>query len=149
MKRSVFIILAAFLTTLAIPKSVMAYVVSAVAPSGQTLYYNIDSSTNHYATVTPENGVNNYAATNTTGYTTAPTGVLVIPDSITYNGSSYPVTNIGDYAFCNCQGLTSVVLPNTIRFIGPSAFYHCSGMTSIDFPNSLVRIDHNAFQGCQ
>ena len=31
-----------------------------------------------------------------------PTGHLIIPKSVTYDGISYPVTSIGEEAFCDC-----------------------------------------------
>ena len=48
--------------------------------------------------------------------------VLVIPDS---------VTSIGDYAFYNCVGLTSVTIPNNVKSIGNYAFIGCSGLNSV------------------
>ena len=35
-------------------------------------------------------------------------GSVVIPATVTYNGTTYPVTSIGDNAFCNCWRLTDV-----------------------------------------
>ena len=37
-------------------------------------------------------------------------GVVVIPKSVTYNGKTYVVTNIGDHAFERCNTLTSLIL---------------------------------------
>ena len=47
---------------------------------------------------------------------------LVIPDS---------VTSIGDYAFYNCVGLTSVTIPNNVKSIGKYAFSGCSDLKSV------------------
>jgi hypothetical protein len=41
-------------------------------------------------------------------------GEVIIPESVTYNGKSYSVTSIGNYAFCDCSGLTSVTIPNSV-----------------------------------
>ena len=34
------------------------------------------------------------------------------------------VTNIGDYAFADCPGLTSLTIPTSVTTIGSWAFYH-------------------------
>ena len=57
------------------------------------------------------------------------------------------VTGIGDGAFSDCTGLTSISIPNSVTTIRISAF-RCSGLTSITIPNSITRIDRGAFYGC-
>ena len=58
------------------------------------------------------------------------------------------VTSIGQYAFQNRTGLTSITIPNSVTSIGQSAFYYCSGLTSITIPNSVTSIGQYAFQNC-
>ena len=58
------------------------------------------------------------------------------------------VTSIGDFAFENCSGLTSVTIPNSVTSIGNLAFYDCSGLTSVTIPNSVTSIGDHAFSGC-
>ena len=41
------------------------------------------------------------------------------------------VTSIGNGAFYECPGLTSLTIPNSVTFIGNSAFIGCSGLTTI------------------
>lgn len=86
---------------------------------------------------------------------------VVIPDS---------VTEIGDYAFCDCEnlksvtignsvekiynnafdgcGLTSVIIPDSVTYIGNEAFMSCHELTSIDIPDSVTEIGDAAFLGC-
>ena len=58
------------------------------------------------------------------------------------------VTSIGDYAFRDCSGLTSVTIPGSVTSIGGSAFYGCSSLTSVTIPNSVTSIGGWAFCGC-
>jgi len=83
-----------------------------------------------------------------TRYQTAPTGALVIPSSVTYNGTTYEVTSIGDEALSYCDNLTSVTIPNTVTSIGYSAFDSCSGLTSVTIGSGVTSIGEDAFYGC-
>ena len=75
-------------------------------------------------------------------------GEVVIPESVDHEGTTYSVTSIGEEAFYNCDGLTSVTIPNSVKSIGYYAFEGCSGMTSVTIPNSVTSIGYNAFGGC-
>ena len=58
------------------------------------------------------------------------------------------VTKIGNYAFCNCSGLTSITLPSGVTEISEGAFGNCSGLTSLTLPSGITSIDNYAFYGC-
>ena len=75
-------------------------------------------------------------------------GTVTIPATVTYDGTTYSVTAIGDWAFLRCPGLTSVVIPNSVTKIGDSAFESCAALTSIDIPNSVTSIGNQAFMDC-
>lgn len=59
------------------------------------------------------------------------------------------VTSIGDYAFSNSMGLTSVTIPDSVTSIGCGAFNGCERLTSIEIPNSVTNIGNKAFIGCE
>ena len=56
-----------------------------------------------------------------------------------------PVTSIGDRAFFDCIGLTSVTIGTNVTSIGDAAFGDCLGLTSITIPNSVTSIGSHAF----
>ena len=66
-------------------------------------------------------------------------GDIVIPDG---------TKKIGDYAFYNCDALTSVTISDSVTSIGYDAFRGCSGLTSITIGNGVISIGSNAFSGC-
>lgn len=114
----------------------------ATAPTGQTLYYKINGSN---VSVCCAGTILPFAPWQ--GYT-QPTGNLTIPSSVTYNNTTYSVTEIGQDAFFHCTGLISVVIPNTVTKISYDAFEGCSGLTSVTFGNSVTDIYPDAFNGC-
>ncbi|MBR2450644.1 MAG: leucine-rich repeat domain-containing protein [Paludibacteraceae bacterium] len=79
------------------------------------LYYRITSSSapcTVEVTYEYNSSDNNYS-----GLTTA-----TIPETVTYNGTTYSVTSIGDDAFWGCSSLTSVTIGNSVTSIGYEAF---------------------------
>ena len=90
-----------------------------------------------------------------TGYTTVEVTCLdkglttaTIPETVTYNGTTYSVTSIGYTAFEYCSSLTSITLPNSVTSIGDGAFACCSSLTSITIPNSVTSIGDWVFKDC-
>lgn len=59
-----------------------------------------------------------------TGYVTAPTGPVVIPDTI----NSKPVAKIGYRAYYNCLGITGMTVPKSVIIVDTEAFAYCSNI---------------------
>ena len=64
------------------------------------------------------------------------TGDITIPSQVTYEGKTYDVTGIGDYAF-RYATITSISLPEGLTSIGEEAIYNTQ-ITELVLPNSLV-----------
>ena len=77
-------------------------------------------------------------------------GELDIPSWVTYEDVTYTVTEIGEWAFKNCTGLTGqLYFPATIDTIREGAFYGCSGFTgTLDLSFSTVVFKENVFRNC-
>lgn len=101
------------------------------------IFYNLDSE-KQQAQVT-------YDA-NSTAY--AYTGAVTIPQTVSFQGTNYTVTSIGEEAFFESFGLTSVTIPTSVTVIGDKAFYSCRSLTSIEIPSTVVKIGEGAFAGC-
>ena len=104
--------------------NVFAHDFEAQNSDGVTIYYNIISATDLTCEVT-------YRGSSVDEYSGEYTGTVVIPTSVTNGENTYSVTSIGDYAFTECGGLTSVTIPNSVTSIGQAAFSGCTGLTSV------------------
>ena len=122
MKRTIFLMLAVLLSTLS--ASASAFKVDGIA-------YNKNSD-----------GKSVYVS-----YGGDYTGPVTIPERVTYDGTTYSVTSIGEFAFKDCTGLTSVTIPTSVTSIGEEAFRGCTGLTSVTIPNSVTEIGYSAFGG--
>ena len=89
-----------------------------------------------------------YRGTSYSQYKDEYEGVVNIPESVEYNGTTYSVTVIGGSAFNRCSRITTVVIPNGIKTIAPYAFEGCYGLTSIYIPSSVTFIAFGEFSDC-
>lgn len=56
--------------------------------------------------------------------------------------------SVGEDAFCDCDNLTSIRIPDKVTAIGYCAFMRCSSLASIDLPDGVTMIDEDAFSYC-
>ena len=123
--------------------AVHAYDFSVDNEDGVTIYYNLVSPTDKTCEVTTFNS--EYSWNTPRKYYS---GDIRIPEKVSYSSMDFQVIGIGDHAFSDCHGLTSVTLPNSITYLGIGAFGN-SVITSIDLPESLTSIGGSAFGGCE
>ncbi len=101
------------------------------------------------------------------------TGIITIPETVTFDGKTYTVTKIGEHAFChtnsvgisgisipitvtsignyafqNCGQLLEIIIPESVELIGEGSFYDCDNITNIIIPNSVSTIGGYAFYNC-
>ena len=105
------------------------------------IYYNLLSSVDLTVEVT-------YKGDNSSSFSNEYTGDVIIPSTVTYKSKTLAVTSIGNSAFSDCFGLTSITIGNSVTTIGNYAFEGCSGLTSITIPNSVTSIGEEAFYYC-
>lgn len=71
-----------------------------------------------------------------------------IPQSITIDGTTYPVRIIGTRIFEDNAYIETVKIPEGIEYIYPNSFIGCTNLQYVNFPKSLLRIGEDAFNGC-
>ena len=156
MKKNILLSLLVILLSI----NVFAYDFSAVCETGQTLYYEIFDAQHHYVRIVSPNlkGWSGFEA---------PSGEMVIPSVVSYQGTEYVVREIGghafrqtavesvvfcdslrvigDHAFYNSQLTGELVIPDFVDSIAPGAFVLCSKITSLCLGNSVRYIGNRAF----
>ena len=182
-----------------VSQTCLAYDFSMVCSTGQTLYYNITSDSTVVVTYPGNRGVSllrvwngtNWPSITTSPYCdyirdprasngyykvsntyTRPTEKLRLPQIVLYNGLTYTITGISDYAFYQCFGLI-LIIPNGMTvgngslngvtyylqsdlYYHDSLYYEDSTMTKVIdyddsvrhvvFPNSVTSIVPGLFR---
>ena len=93
----------------------MSMPVSAYDFEKNGIYYNIEGD--HVSVTYSGNGVY--------------TGSVSIPSQVTYDGVTYPVTAIGEWAFEGGEGMTYLSIPSSITSIGEYAFIDCGSNINV------------------
>ncbi|MBR5409104.1 MAG: leucine-rich repeat domain-containing protein [Clostridia bacterium] len=66
-------------------------------------------------------------------------GTVLLPDSL---------TEIGNAAFYNCDGIRSIDIPEGVTVIGNNAFNLCDNLSTVGIPSSVTGIGKQAFANC-
>ena len=115
--------------------TILAMLVSVSAFSHDIEVKNADGVTIYYNYITDGTELEvTYQGSDYTDYSNEYQGNVVIPEEVTYMNRTRKVTSIGEWAFSECSGLTSIEIPNSVTSIGEGAFYYCSGLTSVTIP---------------
>jgi hypothetical protein len=119
------------LTSVTIPDSVTSIGDAAFCKCGSLTKFKGKFAADGGRCLILDNTIIAYAEASGTKYT--------IPDS---------VTAIGNYAFYECDKLTSITIPDSVTMIGDRAFNGCKNLTSVTIPDNVTTIGIGAFYGC-
>lgn len=140
MKRISFYLFVTMAMLMLSVSSAWAAYVKVTAPNGTVSWIEIKGTTN---------GTNIEIANRAIGYNTK--GSIHLNEVWSESGGEgihYQVTSIGESAFQDCHGLTSIEIPSSVTTIGFDAFFGCNGLTSIEIPSSVTSIGATVFWGC-
>ena len=71
---------------------------------------------------------------------------VMIPSSVTIDGTNYAVKEIGAGAFQNCTSLDTLIMESGVEKINKNAFAYCYNLKSISIPEGVKTIGENAFR---
>lgn len=97
------------------------------------IYYNILTDGNSVEVTYKSTTYNSYS------------GSVTVPDSVEYDGKTYPVTVLGKYCFRKSTGMTALTIPNTVTEIVSGAMSQ-TGLSTLTIPGSVKTIGSLAIQ---
>lgn len=106
------------------------------------IYYGIDDETNKTVKVT----YFGYNSTDDNAWSDYE-GEINIPSTVTYNGVTYTVARIGNYAFDNSSP-TKVTIADGATKLGKYSYRNCDELTTISIPSTIQSIGQECFDGC-
>lgn len=75
-------------------------------------------------------------------------GYFTIPNEVQYQGRTFKVIQIGEYAFAE-SSVNSVTVPEGIKTIGEEAFSECGRIVSMQIPSTVTSIGSRSFFSCK
>lgn len=102
----------------------------------QDFSYTYKGNTLTY-TVTNEAGSNTCKVKSGTVGNIHASHILEIPETVEYSGTIFTVTSIGDAAFWDCSGLSTVLIPKSVTSIGDRAFSNCNNLSKAAYPSTI------------
>ena len=78
----------------------------------------------------------------------AVTGEFVVPPTVSYSGTEYPITKMGYKAFMDNDLITGITLPTSVKLIENSCFRHMRLINKINLNEGLTEIADSAFYNC-
>ena len=67
---------------------------------------------------------------------------------IPYEYDNKPIVEIVDNGFSDCEAVTNIEIPHTVKEIGTEAFSGCKEITSVKIPSSVSTVASKIFSGC-
>ena len=92
-------------------------------------------------------------------YTTTDGNPIVLPDESAFNveimehtyGTIHfkdNLTEVGDWAFSECENLLTITIPNSVTKIGAMVFSNCVALEEVTLSNRLIELGDSPFFGC-
>ena len=83
-----------------------------------------------------------------TGFSATSLDSLVIPSTVTYNGTTYSVTKINQSAIAHSNLIRAIVIPNSVKTIEDCAFWDSHNLTSVIMGDSVSTMGIEVFDYC-